>query len=133
MDLFAVKQLETTDVEILVPPDRVRSGVIFTLAGPNHPKRRGHELKAQRQYAKRFNRAGKMQLDDPEEREERDTDYLVVCTLGWKNFTRDGEPYPYSEENARRLYEDKERSFVRLQILEALRSDENFFASSASS
>jgi hypothetical protein len=42
-----------------------------------------------------------------------------------------GQPYPFSSENAKRLYEDEERDYVREQILEALKSNALFIRSSA--
>lgn len=131
-DLFSIKQTDTTEYEILIPPERTKSGVIFTLAGPEHTKRRSIALQFSRHLRSKVNRTGRLTLDDPETEYERDTDYLVACTLGWKNFDHEGKPFEFSSENARKLYEDRERAWLRSQIQEALNAQENFIVSSTS-
>ncbi len=59
-------------------------------------------------------------------------EFLVSCTLGWSNLDMDGQPYPFSSENAKRLYEDEERDYVREQVLEALNGKALFIRSSSS-
>lgn len=52
---------------------------------------------------------------------------LTGVTLGWENVTLRGEPWLFSAENARKLYEDF--PFIREQVDEFLAERAHFFSS----
>jgi hypothetical protein len=131
MDLSKISTGDAGDFELLHPIDQTKTGVIFQLAGPNHPKRKAQKYSFERALTQRVNRTGKLSIEDPEIRHERETEFLVACTLGWSSLDMNGQSYPFSTENAKRLYEDEERDYVREQILEALKSNALFIRSSA--
>jgi hypothetical protein len=131
MDFSKTVIAQTGELEILLPPDETPTGAFITIAGPHHPKRKEQQLANERAITRSFERYGKLKFDDPELRYERQTDFLVACTLGWKNIEMDGAPYPFSAENARRLYQDEERSYIRDQVDKGL-ADQKLFTRSSS-
>jgi hypothetical protein len=132
MDISRIKETDTAEYELQHPVDRSRLGIVFTLAGPENPKRRKLAISYSRTLRQRMNRTGKLTLDDPETDFARDTEYLVTCTLGWQGLEIDGAALEYSVAAARTLYETVEYAWVRRQILEALNQQDLFIASSAS-
>ena len=120
MDLAQYEQKEVCDYT-LTTPNGDKLDVLFQLAGPNHPKRKERDRKQLAQSLREFNRRGKQQIeDDPDELVDRQTETLVVSTLGWKNLVIDGEPLPYSEASARKLYTDPRFEWVRAQVATAI-------------
>lgn len=59
-----------------------------------------------------------------EELEDRAIDLAVAYTIGWEGFEKDGEPYPFTPDNARALYRDW--SYIRRQVLEEAQDLGNF-------
>lgn len=49
-------------------------------------------------------RKGQQSALDADALEEEGIDTLVACTKGWAGIQLDGEPLPFSAENARKLY-----------------------------
>lgn len=135
MDISNIADADTGEFQLTHPTTGEKLEITFTLAGEQHPKRRGLMRAYKRQLRQQVNRAGKMRLEeDPDVDFDRDTDYLVACTLGWEGLDYKGQsPYPYSPENARRLYEDSERAWLRAQVTEALNQQDLFIASSSGS
>ena len=131
MDLAKIKEVQTSEYELLHPTDRTKLGVIFTLAGPEHPTRRNLTTSWARDLRKRVNRTGKVTLDDPETDYERETDFLVGCVLGWRGLTMDGAEVPYNAEAARRIFTDHDYAWLRRQVQEALNQTELFISSSS--
>ena len=54
------------------------------------------------------------------------TRMLLVCCKAWNLDRLDGRPFPYSEENARRLFTDPRFIWVRDAALMFMRNDGNF-------
>jgi hypothetical protein len=130
MDLSRITEQDTATLELLDPKEKTPLGVAFTLAGPEHAKRRALTLTYQRMMRKQFSRAGRAQLQDPTEDREQETDLLVTCTLGWTTFDLEGKPYAFSDANARALYENPKFAWLRRQVKAALEDFELFIASS---
>lgn len=68
--------------------------------------------------------AGKKRNQDDAERENLELTLSMVS--GWNIPTLDGQPFPYSEENARKLLTDRRFTIVREQITAFINSDANF-------
>ncbi len=102
--------------------------VVFTLAGPEHPLRRKFMFDRQRKHRTSIMRTGKIQLDDPEQEEQDETEYLVDCVLGWS-----GTGVEFSKDAARRVLEDPKRQWLRAQVRVALDERERFIRRSVAS
>lgn len=134
MDISIITDVDTGEFQPLHPLTGEKLGIVFTLAGPQHPKRRNLARSWKRQIRQQVNRAGgKLRIEeDPDIDEERETEYLIACTLDWKNLDYAGQsPYPFSSENARKLFEDPQRAWLRAELQEALNQQELFIASSS--
>jgi len=55
------------------------------------------------------------------------TETVAACTVGWSGLALDGEPFEWSDENARRLY--GEWTWIRDQAHRAIAVRANFFSS----
>ena len=58
-------------------------------------------------------------------------DIIAACTLGWEGIDWDGEPFPFSHENALKLY--KRIRWLRNQADEFMQERSNFFPREADS
>jgi len=58
-------------------------------------------------------------------------DLLSVATMGWEGITWDGQPFPYSPENARKLYAHPGFKWLRQQVDAAIGDRANFLPGSA--
>jgi hypothetical protein len=76
-----------------------------------------------RARAARFTKLRKMQIS-PEELEAEAIELLVVATTGWQGMTRDGQPFEYSNDNARELY--RKYPWIREQVDAAVGDRANF-------
>lgn len=131
MDLALYEQKEQCEYQLETPAGD-KLDVVFQLAGPNHPKRKDRERRQLARSLREFNRSGKRTVeDDPDELVEQQTERLVACTLGWSNLSIDGAPFPYSEANARALYQDPRFEWVRGQVSAALNEIGNFIPGSS--
>lgn len=61
------------------------------------------------------------------------TELLAGCTVNWTIETMFGEPFPFSPENAQRLYADRRFFWVRDPALSFIQSDGNFLAEGSTS
>lgn len=128
-DFDDVQVIESADLRIKDPTrNNAPTSIVIKLASPIHPDRKRVEMAQQRRMLAAMQKTGKLQLDDPEEREAAEVDKLVASTLGWT-----GARTPYSREAAKKLYADPARMYVRQQVREALDDMELFTRSSARS
>jgi hypothetical protein len=131
MDLSQIVEQDSADYELLHPTERTPLGITFTLAGPEHAKRKQIALAFARDLRRRISRTGKLTLEDPAEDEDREIDYLVASTLGWKELEVDGKAVAFSAAAAREIYAAPRFAWIRRQIKQALEEQENFIASSS--
>lgn len=137
-DLDDVVEADTAEMELQHPQTGAGMGVWFTLAGPEHERRRAFSYAEQRDQRRRLAKVknlsiGKMLAEsDPEDEEAKVTDYLVACTLGWRDLKIAGTSVAYSPEAARTLYTDPKRAYVRRQVKAFLEDSANFISSSSS-
>jgi|JI10StandDraft_1071094.scaffolds.fasta_scaffold01299_28 hypothetical protein len=88
--------------------------ITITLAGRDAERVREiqHELQNRRLDQVRRNSSIKMTSED----NERDLiEILVAATIGWTIPSLDGEPFPFNERNARRLWSDERFIALRRQ------------------
>lgn len=126
-DFDSVETVESAELRVKNPlVGNQPTPFVLTLASPIHPDRKRLEHAQQRRMQAAMVKTGRLQLDDPEERERAETEKLVACTLGWR-----GAAVPYSPQAARALYSDPRRLYVREQVLQALGDLELFTRASA--
>lgn len=126
-DLSSIIETDTAKLELLHPETHTPIGATITLAGEGHPKRRKIQFARSRLLRQRVAKRGKLELTDPAEDEEYETERLVACTLGWDGIARDGKPIPCTPEEAQALYESV--AWIRRQALAFLEDTANFLRS----
>lgn len=132
LDLATFETVQTAEVTLRNPETGAPTSARITLAGPEHPVHRRILLDKNRRMRASMMKTGRMQLDDPEDEEAAETDLLIACTLGWSGLSRGGEPVPYSEAEARKLYTDGTRRWLRDQVRTALGDAQSFIRRSGS-
>ena len=100
------------------------------VVGPEHPARKRFHMDRARKMRAAFQRTGKVEVTDPLDDIDVETDFLVACTTGWENLTRSGSIVPYSADEARALYTDPKRQWVRSQVKKALDEADRFISNS---
>ena len=126
--MFDIDQYEdapTADITLKNPKTGAPLDITMTLAGPEHPVRKQLAFDTQRRLRANWQKTGKLQMQDPVEDEQDETDMLVASTLGWE-----GAAVPYSPQAARSLYSDPKRRWLRDQVVAALQERELFTRSS---
>jgi hypothetical protein len=118
MDLSKLKAVDS----VIVKPDHpALEGVEITVAGAAHPatktaeRVRGDAMVKGRRVAK------------GEEREKIQTNYIASRILGWKGIEWEGEPLPFSHENALMLLGNPNLEPLKVAILAEMGDDEAFF------
>lgn len=130
MDLNGIIENQTGRHELKHPVDGAPLGVMFVLAGPEHPVRQKIAMQVSRDMRRRVQKAGKLVLEDPEDELEQETEFLVACTLGWSALEVDGKVLDFTPAAARELYTSSRFAWVRRQIRKALDDAEVFIGSS---
>ena len=125
-DFTRFEDTDRADVRIKDPTTGAPTPMVVTLAGPEHPDRKRITFARQRRMRSALAKTGKLQVGDPEDDEADELELLVICTLGWA-----GAPVAYSTAEARTLYADPKRRWLRDQVQAALNERELFTRSSA--
>jgi hypothetical protein len=121
LDLEAYEDVTSADVRIKDPTTGAPTPMVVTLAGPEHADRKRLAFARQRRMRAALSKTGKVPVSDPEDDEADELDTLVACTLGWS-----GASVAYSRDEARRLYADPKRRWLRDQVAAALQERELF-------
>ena len=129
LDLSTINELAEANIVIKHPVTGAPTGALVTLAGPEHPKRKQLIFTRTRKLRAKFQKSGKVQLDDPEDEEADGVSYLAACTLGWIGFSEGGKEIPFSTQAAVDLY--TRIGWLRAQVSLALEEKENFIEASA--
>lgn len=132
-DLSMLDAADEAEMEIRV--NGKATGWRLKFAGPGHPKaialenRLARENLERRKAQERAQVNGRKWKPDDESVEEvvaKNIDLIVERLIDWSPVTIDGEPYPFSPENARKLLVDPKKATILNQALEFL-SDEAVF------
>lgn len=108
------------------------TGVVFELAGPQHPERKRITFALARRGQQRFNKTGRAEMLDPEELELLKAEHLAAYTLGWTGYVDEsGGPVAFSKAAALALYQDPEMAWLVDQLDSALGDKELFIKRSA--
>lgn len=120
-DVTAYEDVTSADVRIKDPTTGAPTAMVVTLAGPEHADRKRIAFARQRRMRAVLSKTGKVPVSDPEDDEADELDTLVSCTLGWV-----GSSVAYSRDEARKLYSDPKRRWLRDQVAAALQERELF-------
>lgn len=125
-NLKSIKTVQTFDYQVKDEQGNP-TGVIFTLAGPNHPIRKAAQMAANRKLIASARKTGKVELPDPEDAEAQRIKDLAAFTLGWSGYTdENGQDVRHSTEAAAALYADPELLWLSNQIDAALGESDRF-------
>lgn len=133
---FGWSDLDASDTsKMMVMIGGKSSGWEWEFVGPGHPKAIQQENRIaranldRRKAQERAQVNGKKWKPDDETVEEviaKNIDLIVERLVGWSPVKFDGEPYPFSTENARKILTDPKKGTLLTQALEFL-SDETVF------
>ncbi len=136
MDLSTLDTLNPaesgTSVEIENPftgePITDDSGKRWTISvrGEDSATVRAVVKKQQNKFTERLRKRG--QFGDADSVQQEQIERLEAATIGWENAPNlDGNPFGYSQENARKLYSDPRFSWVVEQVSQAMADRKRFF------
>jgi hypothetical protein len=149
---FDISSLDAVDESTLIIVVNGRAtNWAWVFAGPGHPKaveqanrmaRERLKLEREQEQARINGRKWKAPEETPEGAVERNVAMVVDRLIGWHvidaagNKTgapvlMAGEPFPFSEENARKVLSDRRRGSILLQALEFLGDEAAFTKRSA--
>lgn len=133
---FDLSQLDTSDeAQMVVLSNGRPTGWVWTFAGPGHPKaialstkvsRERLHREADQEQARVNGRKWKAEAETPDDLAKRNADYVADRLLGWSPVKLNGEPYPFSAENARKLLLDPKKGSLAMQALEFLADQRSF-------
>ena len=130
-NLKSIKQVFTAEVQIK-DPNGEPLGVIFELAGPEHPERKRITFAQSRKFMKSYSKTGRAEMPEPEDAEAQKKENLAAFTLGWKGLVdENGVPVHFSKQAALDLYRDPEMAWLVDQLDAALGDKELFITRSA--
>lgn len=129
-NLKSIEQAASAEVAIK-QPDGTPTGVVFEIAGPEHPERKRIKFAQERKALSRYQKTGKVEMPDPEEAESSKHENLAAYTLGWKGYAVDGVEVPFSKAAALELYRDPKMAWLVDQLDAALGDKELFIRRSA--
>ena len=130
LDLDQFEDQLSADIFLKSPATGAVTRSYITVIGPEHPARKKIQFDRARRQRAEFAKKGKLEVRDPLEDIEEQTDFMVTCTTGW-NLTQGGLPVPFSPEAARSIYNDPKRQWLRAQVFKGLDDAERFISSSA--
>ncbi len=131
-DLNDFDNITSAECAITHPLNGQPTGNTVTLAGPEHPVRQKFLLDRSRALRAQVRKTGKLEVTDPADEHDSETDFLIVCTLGWQ-LTAGGQPLAFSADAARALYIDARRQWLRAQLVAALEQTDLFIRGSSAS
>lgn len=124
-NLKSIKTVQTFDYEVKDEQGNP-TGVIFTLAGPNHPIRKAAQMAANRKLIASARKTGRVELPDPEDAEAQRVKDLTAFTLGWRGYADENGEVAFTPEAASALYGDPELLWLSNQIDTALGEQDRF-------
>lgn len=114
----------------------------WRFAGPAHPQSMAQSNRVAREELNRRRLQEQAQVNGkkwkapektPDELLEDNVSYVLERLLGWSAVTLNKEPYPFSQDNARKLLMDRKKGALLQQAMEFLLDDGSFTGRSAKS
>lgn len=108
--------------------------ITITVLGPDNPKVARLLLPQRARFqtaalASQGRKGVTFTADDVRREEDENIDIAVAATLGWSGFTKGGEPFACTAENARALY--TANADIRDQVIAFVRDRGNFLPSAS--
>lgn len=112
----------------------------WKFAGPAHPQAVAQSNRIARDELNRRRMQEQAQVNGkkwksadktPDELLEENVTFVLERLLGWSDVTMNGEPYPFSQENARKLLMDRKKGVLLQQAIEFILDENSFTARSA--
>lgn len=132
LDLDALQQSDSAVLPIKHPVTGAPSATTITIAGPEHTTRKALVFARMRAARKEFEKTGSININDPVDDEQAETDLIARCTLGWSGVKLKGLEVAHSVDAARALFTDPKYRWLRNQVKVAMDQLELFIAGSAS-
>jgi hypothetical protein len=132
-DLSMLDAADEAEMEVMIGGKG--SGWKLLFAGPGHPKAIQQENRLARENLERRKAQERAQVngkkwkpvdESVEEVVAKNIELIVERLVGWSPVKIDGEPYPFSTENARKILSDPKKVTILNQCLEFL-GDESVF------
>lgn len=136
-DLASIKVDDTAEMALVDPNTGDPTDWKITFAGPTHAATIKLRNETQRAAFREMRKSQSRRYRDDDADDSKDdvaenvVKMLLARTLGWSDVTFGGEPYPFTEENARKLY--RGNPLIRAQALNFLSEDANFLQKAARS
>ena len=112
----------------------------WTFAGPGHPNAAAQSNRVAREslakarakeQAQTNGKKWKAPDQSPDELLEDNVSFVLERLLGWSDIKMNGEPYPFSHENARKLLMDRRKGALLQQAIEFILDENSFTKRSA--
>lgn len=140
LDLNEVQVEDVANLIIHHPATGAATTWVMQIAGPTHAvtlalqnevsRERMNEEKAQEQ-ARVNGRKWKAPDREPEEERLKSMRRVSRRIVGWSDVTLNGEPFPYSAENAFRVMSEPKMGWIAQQVLDFFGADAAFIKRSA--
>lgn len=133
---FDISSLDSVDqATMVVLSNGQPTSWVWTFGGPSHPKtialadriaRERLAIEAAKEQAQVNGRKWKSDQQSPEAVLQKNVRLVTDRLLDWSPVKMNGEPYPYSEENARKLLLDPRKGALLRQALDFLGDEAAF-------
>ena len=131
-NLKSIRQVASAKIQVKDPATGDPTGVIFEMAGPEHPDRKRITFAQSRKFLRSYAKTGRAEMPEPEDAESQKKENLAAFTLGWTGLIDDtGEPVVFSKASALELYNNPEMGWLVDQLDSALGEKELFITRSA--
>jgi hypothetical protein len=136
LDSLADAEIATLNLVIGGTP----SGWLWHFAGPGHPKYLTQQNRVSRERLHKDRLIEQARVngkkwvapeETPEGVREGNVVYVIERLVGWSPIRIDGQDFPFTEDNARKILADPKRLNVLTQALEFLSADSSFTQRSA--
>ena len=131
LDLDQFEDVQTATVALKNPATGAPTAATVDIVGPEHPTRKQIQMDRARKIRAQFQRTGKVEVSDPLDDIDDETDFLASCVTGWSGLVSGGQALAFSPAAVRTLMTDPKRQWVRAQIKKALDEAERFIKNSA--
>jgi hypothetical protein len=126
-NLKSIRQVASAKIQIKDPATGDPTGVIFEMAGPEHPDRKRITFAQSRKFLRSYAKTGRAEMPEPEDAESQKKENLAAFTLGWTGLIDDaGAPVVFSKAAALELYNNPEMGWLVDQLDSALGEKELF-------
>jgi hypothetical protein len=131
-NLKSIRQVASAKIQVKDPATGDPTGVIFEMAGPEHPDRKRITFAQSRKFLRSYAKTGRAEMPEPEDAESQKKENLAAFTLGWSGLIDDaGAPVVFSKAAALELYNNPEMGWLVDQLDSALGEKELFITRSA--